>query len=186
MENDRLTLKRIQDRDQAALAELYDRYSGLVYSLSLKIVRDPVLAQGVVQGTFVAVWQKAVQYDSEKARVSTWLISIARNLAIDRWRKEKRNREVGDLELVERHQDDSPMGDPLGSVIDNERRRVIQEALAEIPEEQRRVVYLSYFGGLSHQEIAERLGQPLGTVKTRILLGLDKLRRRLAPIFDDE
>ncbi len=186
MADDIQILRRITQRDQSALSELYDNYSAMLYSLALKIVRDPTTAQGVVQKTFVTVWDKADRFDSSKAKASTWLISIARNQAIDQWRKQQRSREVEDLEVLDRTADDSPQTDPLRSAIDQERTAILREALAEIPEEQKRAIYLSYYTGLSHQEIADHLQEPLGTVKTRIQLGLGKLRRRLEPIFRHE
>ncbi len=186
MADDVQTLRRITHKDQSALSELYDNYSGMIYALALRIVRDPALAQSVVQRTFVTVWDKADRFDPAKAKASTWLISIARNQAIDQWRKQQRRREIDDLEVLDKMRDNSKRADPLRTAIDQERSAILRDALAEIPEDQKRAIYLSYYSGLSHQEIADRLQEPLGTIKTRIQLGLGKLRRRLEPVFRHE
>ena len=174
-------LKKIAGRDTLALSELYDAYSTPIFSLATRILRDPQEAEGVLQQVFLSVWDKADQYRSEKGKVSTWLFTIARNLAIDALRKKSRTREwVPDHDL-DQVADRSEGKNPLSEYIQDERRRLILEALKDIPQDQRTAVYLAYYDGLSHRQIAQTLDQPLGTVKTRIQLGLYKLRQALEP-----
>ena len=186
MPQDWLLLRRIASRDAQALADLYDVHSGAIYSLALRILRNQKSAEVVVQHTFVSVWEKAERYGPKLASVSTWLFAIARNLAIDEWRKESRSREVALGEEIPDAADRSEQKNPLSKAIQGQRREIILRALSEIPEEQKQAIYLAYYDGLSHRQIAETLEQPLGTVKTRIQLGLEKLRRRLAPVFRND
>ncbi len=186
MPQDWLLLRRIASGDAQALADLYDVHSGTIYSLALRILRNQKSAEVVVQGTFVSVWEKAGRYDPKLAGVSTWLFAIARNLAIDEWRKESRSREVSLAEEIPEAVDSSEQRNPLSKAIQGQRREIVMQALSQIPKEQKQVIYLAYYDGLSHRQIAETLEEPLGTVKTRIQLGLDKLRRRLAPVFRND
>ena len=186
MPQDWLLLSRIVSRDAEALADLYDVHSGAVYSLALRILRNQKSAEIVVQHTSVSVWEKAERYDPKVASVSTWLFAIARNLSIDEWRRESRPREVSLTEELPEAVDSSEQKNPLSKAIQGQRREIVLQALSEIPEEQKQAIYLAYYDGLSHRQIAETLAQPLGTVKTRIQLGLDKLRRRLTPVFRND
>ena len=186
MPQDWLLLRRIASRDAQALADLYDVHSGAIYSLALRILRNQKSAEVVVQHTFVSVWEKAERDDPKLASVSTWLFAIARNLAIDEWRKESRSREVALGEEIPDAADRSEQKNPLSKAIQGQRREIVLRALSEIPEEQKQAIYLAYYDGLSHRQIAETLEQPLGTVKTRIQLGLEKLRRRLTPVFRND
>ncbi len=176
---DERLIRRIAERDQEALGALYDRYGSLVYSLALTILRDAPEAEAVVQHTLLRVWQRAWEYQRERASVRTWLCAVARNRSIDVLRKRGRRQEapLTELETAGQPATDS---DAFARTFAGERRRLVLEALGEIPDEQRRAIYLAYYEGLSHRQVAERLEQPLGTIKTRIKLGLEKLRAKLA------
>jgi len=168
--------------DSAALGTLYDRYGAAVYSLALRMLRDRLLAEELVQETFVRVWRQAASFDGARGAMATWVLNIARHLAIDELRRRGARPNMADgnaaeqLELVESGEDD-----PSEQAYANMRHEVVSHALEQLPETQRRVLELAYFGGLSQSEIAARLGDPLGTVKTRMRLGLEKLKNILSP-----
>ncbi len=125
------------------------------------------------------VWKKAHLYDTSRSSAKTWILSIARNQAIDEWRRLKNQRQTEDLDqmiLI-----DVRRPDPLTSTIEGERSALVRDALESLPGEQKQALLLAYFSGLSHSQIAEQLETPLGTVKSRIQLGLGKLRRKLRP-----
>jgi RNA polymerase sigma-70 factor (ECF subfamily) len=174
VDTDATAVARVADGDKDALRELYDRYGRIVYGMAYRLTRDAQLAEEATQDTFVAVWRRAASFDPGRAKLSTWLFVIARNRAIELIRARTRTPEP--QESVE------PVGqepDPadLATLADEAER--IAEVLAELPENQLEVIQLAFFDGLSHGEIAERLGQPLGTVKSRIRLGLSRLRALL-------
>ncbi len=164
----------------AALEAVYDRYSALVFSVSLRILNDRQLAEDVVQEVFLRLWRSPTSYDPERGRFISWLMSVTRNRALDEQRRRSRR-----LRVEER--DDEPgrevvahdAEDPQASAVLDEERRVVREAIACLPAEQRRVLELAYFRGLTQVEIAGETGDPLGTVKTRIRLGVRKLREAL-------
>ncbi|HEY8309621.1 MAG TPA: sigma-70 family RNA polymerase sigma factor, partial [Gemmatimonadaceae bacterium] len=133
-------------------------------------------AEDVVEETFWQIWQRASSYDTSRGTVRAWILTIGRSRALDRLRSRKRSREdiAADLSLVR-----DPRSDPSQEVEGAERRQLVYSALNELPEDQRRALELAYFGGLSQSEIAESLGEPLGTIKTRMRLGMQKLRDRL-------
>lgn len=168
--------------DSAALGTMYDRYGASVYSLALRMLQDRLLAEELVQETFVRVWRQSPSFDGARGAVATWIMGIARNLAIDELRRRGARptmaggNAAAQLELVESG-DDDPSEQAYASI----RHEVVTGALAQLPEAQRTVVELAYFGGLSQSEIAARLGDPLGTVKTRMRLGLEKLKNILSP-----
>lgn len=168
--------------DGAALGMLYDRYSTSVYSLALRILSDRQLAEELVQETFLRVWRQAASYQAMRGALAAWILGIARNLAIDELRRRGARPQVapGDaderLALVESDEDD-----PSDQVYTRIRHDVVAGALDQLPGAQREVLELAYFGGLSQSEIAGRLGEPLGTVKTRMRLGLQKLKSILEP-----
>jgi RNA polymerase sigma-70 factor (ECF subfamily) len=168
-------MRRLRARDQAALGELYDRYGRLVYGLSLRILgNDGRLAEESTQDTFMRVWTQAEAWDPNKGRFATWLLTITRRTAIDLLRKEKlpiRSTAVAIDDLAESLGDQSIVDDPLWS-----NGLLIQKLLRQLPDEQRQVIQLAFYAGLSHSQIAEQLNVPLGTVKTRVRLGLQKLR----------
>jgi len=175
-------MRQVAAGDSAALGTLYDRYSTAVYSLALRMLRDQLLAEELVQETFVRVWRQAASFNEGRGTMATWVLGIARHLAIDELRRRGARPNMADgnaaeqLELVESGEDD-----PSEQVYASMRHDVVSHALGQLPEAQRRVLELAYFSGLSQREIATRLGDPLGTVKTRMRLGLEKLKSILSP-----
>jgi RNA polymerase sigma-70 factor, ECF subfamily len=153
--------------DHAVLGELYDRYAGLAYGLALRILRDAAEAQDVVQEVFVQVWRHAGRYDSARGSAEAWLCTIARTRALDRLRRRAARRE----------QQSAPP--PVASAPAAEEKLAVRSALGSLSEEQRQALELAYFEGLTQSEIAQRLGQPLGTVKTRIRTAMMRLREAL-------
>jgi RNA polymerase sigma-70 factor (ECF subfamily) len=179
-ENDRDLLRRMADGDEGALAAFYDRWARSVHALILHMIGDADECEDIVEETFWQAWRSAARYDTSRGAVSTWLLTIARSRALDRLRARRRLRE----EPLPPRLDDSGDAETSapGPALDAEsaeRRRIVLAALAELPAEQREALELAYYGGLSQSEIAERTGQPLGTVKTRVRLALLKLRDRL-------
>lgn len=177
-------IAKIKAQESLALSELYDAYSGTVYALACRIVRDPAAAETVVQQSFLSVWRRASQYDPAKGSFVAWLLAIVRNYAIDELRKRKADQRftLMETESLAGIVDDSESRNPLSGSIENERRRYVLHALNEIPENQKLPIYLAYYDGLSHREIAAKLNEPLGTIKTRIQLGMEKLREALKPL----
>jgi RNA polymerase sigma-70 factor, ECF subfamily len=174
---------RVADGDTEAVALLYDRYSAAVYSLCLRILHEPAAAEEVAQEAFVRLWRGAGSFASEKGRVSTWLLRIAHNLALNELRR-RRSRPVTapdvDWEAEGgRFADPSVESDPASAAWLRERAVAIQQALAQLPQAQRQAIELAFFGGLSQAEIAAALGDPLGTVKSRIRAGMRRLRELL-------
>jgi RNA polymerase sigma-70 factor (ECF subfamily) len=170
--DDARLVRRLADGDADALRVLYDRFGGIVFGLTYRLLGDRQAAEECTQDVFVSVWRTAGSYEPARARVSTWLLTIARNRAIDATRR-RAARPVDpheDVWTTERAPDTAD----LVSHADEAAR--VAAALAELPDSQREAISLAYFDGLSHTEIAERLGLPVGTVKGRIRLALDRLR----------
>jgi RNA polymerase sigma-70 factor (ECF subfamily) len=170
------SLRRVVSGDQAAAAVLYDRHARPLYSLILRILGDETEAEDVLQEVFVQAFRQAGRYDASRGVVAAWLLMMARSRAIDRLRARRSRVEgrTGEVQVLNDVPDAQP--DVASALLDEERTRLVREALAELPLLQRMAIELAYYEGLSHTEIAERLEQPLGTVKTRIRLGLLKLR----------
>ncbi len=169
-----------------AVRVLYRRYGRLVYSLALHIVGDRTAAEEIAQDVFLRVWEKAGTYDAGKARVVTWLSRIARNQAIDvlsrrSTRGEHERQTWQHLKLGA----EAASQDPIQSAELSYRREEVRAAVAALPENQQRALSMAFFQGLTHQQIAERLGEPLGTVKTRIRDAMQKLRDRLEGKADE-
>lgn len=176
--DDVLLVRRVDDGDADALRVLYERYGGIVFGMTYRLLGDRQAAEECTQDVFVSVWRTARAYDPERARVSTWLLTIARNRAIDATRR-RAARPVDPHEDVW-SADESPDTADVVSNADEAAR--VAAALAELPEVQREALSLAYFDGLSHSEIAERLRIPVGTVKGRIRLALERLRS-IAPEY---
>ncbi len=171
-------LRRIAGGDEAALGELYDATSSRVFGLALQIVRDREGAEEVALDVYTQVWREAGRYDGARGSVMSWLLTIARSRAIDSLRAKGRRMELeGPLDGAEglsgRDQD------PETSAAGVERGATVRRALGRLPPDQRRAIEASFFGGMSHSEVAAALGVPLGTIKTRIRTGLMTLRRWL-------
>lgn len=167
--------------NERALAQLYDRTSRTVYGLALRILGDPASAEDITLEVYLQVWRTAESYDPARGTVAAWLVTLVRSRAID-WLRSRRGR-GRELEDSLPEAGGLPDGRPSPEVITIEagRARAVRSALAELPPEQRRAVELAYFSGMSHREIAERIELPLGTVKTRIRLGMLRLRELLGP-----
>jgi RNA polymerase sigma-70 factor (ECF subfamily) len=161
--------------DDAALGELYDRYGGIAYGLALRILRDRALAEDAVQEAFLGVWRAAGSFSAAQGKPSTWILTFVHRRAVDLVRREERRRSEPLDELTQ----------PTGEATDEEawlrsQRRAVQAALAKLPPEQREAIELAYYGGYTQSELAERLGQPLGTIKSRMFAGLHRLSELLA------
>lgn len=166
-------LQAVSRGDESALARLYDRYRLILFGLILRILHDRSEAEDVLQEVFLQVWRRAHNFDSARGRAFTWLVTIARSRALDRLRALGSRSKLVDS--------DEPPGtdqflDTAEELVKSEQGEIVRQALRELPEEQRRTLLLAYFEGLTQAEIAERLGHPLGTVKTRMRSGLIKLR----------
>ncbi len=170
-----------------ALSDLYDRYGRLVYSIAINSVGDQAAAEEIVQDVFTRVWEKANTYDATMARVSTWLVHITRNRAIDELRRERIRPEktsVSWSEVVQIDHPTSPGPDEEAEL--SWRQKLVRDALDTLPAEQREILALAYFKGYSQSTIAEVLGVPLGTVKTRARQAMKKLRLVLSPAMLEE
>ena len=174
--SDEALISLVASSDDEALAELYDRFGGVAYGLALRILRDDALAQDAVQDAFLGIWRTADRFLPERAKASTWILTLVHRRAVDLVRRENVRRgeplehapEPAAPETVE---DEATLGF---------QRRVVQEALKGLPPEQREALELAYYGGLTQSQLAERLGQPLGTIKSRMFMGLARLRDLLA------
>lgn len=171
--------------DQAAFGVVYDRYADLVYSTAYRVLRDPGLAEDASQDVFVRIWRRPETFVPVRGRFLSWLLSVSRNRAVDeiRARSRRQRRElpvVDSADDMAAIRDEGASGvDPMHQAVLREKRMAVRDALKGLPPEQRRVLELSYFGGYTQQEIAFNLHEPLGTVKTRIRLGMQKLRAAL-------
>ena len=167
--------------DHVALAELYDRYGRVSYNLAYRILRDQQLAEDAVQDGFLTVWRTAQRFLPERAKASTWILTLVHRRAVDLVRREERRRTDA---LDEAHE-------PAGESTDEsawlrlERERV-QAALQQLPDQQREALELAYYGGFTQSELAERLGQPLGTIKSRMFAGLSRMRELLADQAEED
>lgn len=167
-------IERMHGHDAQALAELFDRYGRLVYSVILRVVRDASMAEDLVQETFLRVWNRVRGFDARKGSIGPWLLAIAHNCAIDYLRSAGgRQRNVVSFDETD-HSALHP--DMESEILGSDRARQIQAALKKLSPNQRRAIELSYFGGLSQLEVAARMGHPLGTVKTWVRMALRNLR----------
>ena len=176
-EADRAVLVRLADGELDALEELYDRYKTMAYSIAYRITNDTTLAEDVVQDAFLGCWRNAARYVEGRGSVKTWLLAIVHHRAIDAVRRRRPTTELPDLELPP----PAALTEPdvwmeVAAGLDADR---VQRALADLSDVQREALELAYFGGLTQQEIADRTATPLGTVKSRMRLGLLVMRRRL-------
>ncbi|HVF55550.1 MAG TPA: sigma-70 family RNA polymerase sigma factor [Pyrinomonadaceae bacterium] len=175
---------RVAGGDEGALTTLYETTSRLVYGLALRILRDAGAAEEVLLDVYTQVWRKAGAYQKGRGTPLSWLTTIARSRAIDRLRAgryERQRSEQLESETQGAHAATIHVGDEMQA---HETRASVRSALGELPPEQREVIELAYYGGMSHSEIAARLGQPLGTVKTRTRLGMMRLRELLRPAYE--
>ncbi len=182
--DDASLLRGIQRGDETALEELYDRHSTAVYSLVLRILADRSAAEDVLSDVFWRIWKRAESHDPSRASVIAWMMTIARRRAIDELRmsgrRERRERSpeasVGTLQGMR--------PSPEGATLATETQQHVRDALSALAPEQRTPIELAFFEGLTHVEIAAQLQQPLGTIKTRIRAGMQRMREQLVPYFD--
>lgn len=163
--------------DDQALAELYDRYAALALGLARRVVRDAALAEDVVQETFVAVWRSAGRFSAERSSARAWVLMLAHRRAVDLVRARERRRAEQLPEDLDRA--DPRARDPADLVGLGQLRERVARALAQLPDQQREALELAYFGGYTQSELADRLGEPLGTIKSRMHSGLARLRTLL-------
>lgn len=160
--------------DDAALAELYDRFGRVAYGLSLRVVRDPGLAEDAVQESFLAVWRSAGRFVAERAKASTWILTLVHRRAVDIVRREQARRaeplDTAPVATAETTEEEAWL---------RLRRTRVQEALRQLPDKQREAIELAYYGGFTQSELADRLGEPLGTIKSRMFVGLARLSELL-------
>ena len=166
--SDEELVARVVTRDRLALDTIYNRYATLVFSLSVRILGEGMAAEEVTQDAFMSLWRRADHYSVERGRLLSWLLTIARNRAIDELRRHRNTAE--EVELPERARDEPDLEEV------SLRRVQIRRALALLPTLQRQAIELAYYGGMTQQEIADYLQTPLGTIKTRMRLGLQHLR----------
>lgn len=172
--------QRIAGGDHHAVAELYDATSAAVFGLALRILQARDAAEDVVVEVYSQVWTQAATYDAQRGTLLAWILTITRSRAIDIRRSQNRSRVEEPIEAIGDLPTTTP--NPEEQSVACERHRLVKHALENLTTEQRQVIELAYFSGLSHAEIAMRLGQPLGTVKTRVRLGMLRLRELLAPL----
>jgi len=170
--SDEELLEAIAAGDDAALAALYDRFGRPAYGLALRILRDQALAEDAVQEAFLAIWRAADSYRRERAKPATWILTLVHRRAVDLVRREDRRRADA---LVEEPQEEAAQTVHEEADL-RDRRTAVQAALRRLPDDQREALELAYYGGYTQSELAERLGVPLGTIKSRMFTGLARLR----------
>jgi RNA polymerase sigma factor (sigma-70 family) len=163
--------------EESALAELYDRHGRVAYGLALRILRDPALAEDAVQEAFLGVWRAAATFVPERAQASSWILTLVHRRAVDLVRREERRR-VEPLEDEARPDAEGSAADVAWLRLERER---VQEALRRLPDHEREALELAYYGGFTQSQLAERLGVPVGTIKSRMFSGLARLRELLEP-----
>jgi len=170
---DAALVSRIRTGDQQAMADLYDRYSGVVYAVALRVLANTEAAEDILQDVFMQLWRNPSAFDSSRGSLAPWLAVIARNRAIDQVRKRKPETDIEDVVIAVDADLESSVGRRLS--IDK-----VRAALKEMPPDQRRLIEMAFFEGLTHTEIAAKTSEPLGTVKTRIRAGLLALRKAVS------
>jgi RNA polymerase sigma factor (sigma-70 family) len=173
--SDEAVVALVARSDQSALAELYDRFGRLAYGVALRVLRDEKLAEDAVQEAFLAAWRTADRFMPERAKASTWMLTLVHRRAVDLVRREERRRAESLPDDVEQAATGSAEDDAW---LRFERERV-QTALKRLPDQQREALELAYYGGFTQSELAERLGEPVGTIKSRMFAGLTRLRELL-------
>ncbi len=175
-------LARVAQRERAAFEQLYDRYKNILYATAMKFLKEDADAQDVVQDVFIQIWDKAKLYDPAKGKPLTWALTLTRNRSIDRIRAIQRRSRLRDDFGKETVVDESAgMREALSGVDAGEKNQILREAVGRLSPEQRKVIEMAFFRGFTQSEIADRLGEPLGTVKARARRGLMKLKELLGP-----
>jgi len=184
LDDDYLLMEGIARRDASALSRLYDRHSGVVYALCLRILRDPGMAEDTMVDVFQEVWQRADRYNAGRGTPTAYLLTLTRSRALDRARM-RGARPTSPLHENEGAQGQpDPSTDPLQAAMEDERRLLIRQALERLDPKYREVMECSFYEGLSHTEIALKLGKPVGTVKTYLRRGLIQLRDLIRTVDD--
>jgi len=168
--------------DEIAFAELYDRYGRIAYGLALRVLRDEALAEDAVQEAFLAIWRGASRFIPERAKASTWILTLVHRRAVDLVRREERRR-TEPLEDTDAAGADVSAEDVAWLRFERER---VQEALRQLPDQQREAIELAYYGGFTQSELAERLGRPLGTIKTQMRAALASLGELMETVSGEE
>lgn len=177
--DDASLLRALQSGQQDAIAVLYDRYSGMAYGLAYRITGDATLAEDVVQEAFVSLWKQARRFDPERGQVRSWLMTIVHHRGVDAVRRRSSRGERALPDGPEEFIASQPRPEELAEwTLDAE---AVREAVKQVPEEQRKTIEMAYFMGMTHVEIAARMEVPLGTVKSRLRIGLEKMRDYLRP-----
>ncbi|HLB18190.1 MAG TPA: sigma-70 family RNA polymerase sigma factor [Gaiellaceae bacterium] len=174
--SDEAVVALVARSDQSALAELYDRFGRVAYGVALRVLRDEKLAEDAVQEGFLTAWRNADRFMPERAKASTWLLTFVHRRAVDLVRRENRRR----VDLVPDRAEQPASGSAEEDAWLRFERERVQTALKQLPDQQREALELAYYGGFSQSELAERLGQPVGTIKSRMFTGLARLRELLA------
>ena len=180
-DSDSELVERLKRREQQAMADLYDRYGRLAYSVILRMVRDTHLAEDLVQETFMRVWSRVQAFDSQRGALGPWLLAVARNRAIDYLRSVDGRMARSSFELLEM-ENPALFANLENQVIVSDQAGRIREAMSKLNASQRSVIELAYFEGLSQAEMAEKMGQPLGTIKTWVRAALKNLREHLGVV----
>jgi len=174
-------LARIAKRERAAFEQLYTRYANILYATAMKFLKEDADAQDVVQDVFIQIWDKAKLYDPAKGKPLTWALTLTRNRSIDRIRAiQRRTRLRDDFEKETVMDESGGLREALSGVDVSEKGQILRAAVGQLSPQQRKVIELAFFNGLTQSEIAEKLGEPLGTVKARARRGLMKLKELLA------
>jgi len=181
-EIDAALVQRMANRDRAAFSELYDRFSRPLYATAVRILYDAREAEDIVQEVFLALWEKAASFETERGTAFSWAVTLTRNRAIDRIRMRKRRSELLAASIPEDlgYNTNSAPEDSAEDLSFKEQAGAIRAAVSSLPAEQQRALELAFFSGLTQQEIADKLSEPLGTIKARIRRGLLKLRESLS------
>ncbi len=180
--SDQQLMSMVAERNPDALAALYDRYARPVFSLAIRIMGRPERAEDVVQEVFIKLWRKPTSYDGQRGAFINWVLGVTHNQAIDELQRDRNHERAQSHSLNYDGEDEQPIEvadqtpGPADMAWYNVRLEIVQRAMAKLPLEQRRVIELAYFGGLTQTEIAARLSEPLGTVKTRTRLAMQKLK----------
>lgn len=184
--HDRALVARMAEGDERGLSELYDRHGGAVYGVARRVLALRADAEEVVTEAFAQAWREAARFDPVRGSVAAWLVTIARTRALDAARAAQRRARLAVAAAAEPPPEAGDSAStPEGQALAGERGRLVREALAQLTDVQREAIELAFYGGLSQSEIAERLHTPLGTVKTRLRLGMQKLREALAPRLEE-
>jgi RNA polymerase sigma factor (sigma-70 family) len=181
--SDEALVALLERGQEDALAELYDRYGHIAYSLAYRMLRNETLAEDAVQEAFLTIWRNAARFLPERAKASTWLLTIVHRRAVDLVRREERRRTEPLAPEAEAASAEGSAADVAWLRLQRER---VQDALRRLPDEQREALELAYYGGFTQSELAERLGQPLGTIKSRMFAGLARLRELLGDVRTEE